>query len=282
MSDRGAALLRLAPLALLALLAAAWLVPVVGGLRLASAGDVAASEWRDAVDALPSDPIVLVGYDPDLGTFAEIRPTVRVALADLLNRDARLVFVSLTPEGRALALAELDRLARAETNPTRRLDLGFRPGAEAALVALVSDPLVPSGSEGALARTVAAEGMDGVDAVLVVGGNDLGPRSWVEQVQPRVDGLPILAIAPTSLLPELQPYTETGQLEALLATPRDGAAYRDAADLGSLERLRESPEVPVAAVAIGIVVAIAVLGQAWGTRLASQLRGGAQEPGDAG
>ena len=283
MSDRGQLLVRLAPLALVVVLAAAWLLPAVGGLRLASADESASSRWTAALDALPPDPVVLVGFDPDLGTFAEVRPTVRAALADLLNRDARLVFVSLTPEGRALGLAELDRLARAETNPTRRLDLGFRPGAEAALVALAHDPQVPAGADGGLARIVADEGIGAFDAALVVGGNDLGPRSWVEQLQPRVDGLMLLAIAPTSLLPELQPYTETGQLAALLATPRDGAAYRSQADLGALERLRETPELPVAAVAIGLVAAIVVLGQAWGTRLAGQLRGAGHEPGgDAG
>ena len=279
MNDRGRLVARLAPVALLVLLAAAWLLPTFGGLRLASADASVSSRWIAALDALPPNPVVLVGFDPDLGTFAEIRPTVRVALADLLNRDARLVFVSLTPEGRALGLAEIDRLARAETNPTRRLDLGFRPGAEAALVALARDPQVPATAEGGLARTVSDEGIGAFDAALVVGGNDIGPRSWVEQLQPRVDGLPLLAIAPTSLLPELQPYTETGQLAALLATPRDGAAYRSQAELGPLERLREAPELPAAAVAVGLVVAIVVLGHAWGTRLAVQLRGASHEPG---
>ena len=51
-------------------------------------------------DDLPAGPLVLVGFDPDLGTYAEVRPTVRTALADLLDRDARLAFISLTPEGR--------------------------------------------------------------------------------------------------------------------------------------------------------------------------------------
>lgn len=278
MNDRRRLLTRLAPIGLVALLAVAWLVPG-GGLRFASGDDTVASRWTAALEALPDDPTVLVGFDGDLGTYAEVRPTVRTALADLLARDARLVFVSLTPEGRALALAELDRLARGEANPTRLLDLGFRPGSEAALVALTRNLAVPDTAEGALARTVAGEGIAAMDAALVVGGNDLGPRSWVEQVSPRVDGLPILAIAPTTLLPELEPLAETGQLAALLATPRDGAAYREVAELGNLDRFRETPEPRPTVLLVGMLVAVVVLGQAWAARVAAQARAVDRDPG---
>jgi hypothetical protein len=117
-------------------------------------------------------------------------------------------------------------------------------------------------AEGALGLRIAAGGFAEVEAILVVGGNDLGPRSWVEQVLPRVGDVPILAVAPTILLPELQPYVATGQLAALVATPRDGAAYRQAADLGTGARL-VSPEDPsVAALLLGVLVAVLVLGQA--------------------
>jgi hypothetical protein len=278
MNDRRRLLARLAPIGLVALLAVAWLVPG-GGLRFASSDDTVASRWTAALDALPDDPTVLVGFDGDLGTYAEVRPTVRTALADLLARDARLVFVSLTPEGRALALAELDRLARGEANPTRLLDLGFLPGSEAALVALTRNLAVPDTAEGTLARSVAGEGIAAMDAALVVGGNDLGPRSWVEQVIPRVDDLPILAIAPTTLLPELEPLAETGQLAALLATPRDGAAYREVAELGNLDRFRETPEPRPMVLLVGMLVAVVVLGQAWAARVAAQAKAIDRDPG---
>jgi hypothetical protein len=279
MSERARLAARLAPIGLVGLLAVAWLAPAGGGLRFAAGDEAVAAAWTDAFDALPDEPLVLVGFDADFGTYAEVRPTVRTALADLLNRDARLVFVSLTPEGRALALGELARLARGEANPTRLLDLGFRPGSEAALVALTRDLAVPDDAEGTLARTVAAEGIGVFDAALVVGGNDLGPRSWVEQVRPRVDDLPILAIAPTSLLPELQPLAETGQVSALIATPRDGAAYRELAELGNLDRFRETPEPQPIVFLVGMLAAILVLGQAWAARLASLTRAAERDAG---
>lgn len=263
---------RLAPALLVLLLAAATLLPLDEALRLESGDEAVAEHWTDALEALPTDADVLVGFDPDLGTYPEIRPTVRTLLADLLARQARLAFVSLTPEGRALALAEMDRLDRLGANASRMADFGFVPGAESGLVLLtraLPDPIV----EEPVARRLTDEGMDGMEAILVVGGNDFGPRSWVEQVAPRVGDIPILAVAPTVLLPELQPYVATGQLEALAATPRDGAAYRAAATLGSAERFAPTEDPSAAALLLGLLVAVVVLGHGLVTGL---LRAGAE------
>src|SRR6188508_2432121 len=136
MTERARRLWRLAPVLLVIALAVAWQVPDVGWLDLASPDAEVAERMTAALDALGEEPRVLVGVDADIGTYAETRPTVRALLADLLARDARLAFVSLTAEGRALASAELARLDRLEANPARLLDLGFIPGAEAGLVDL--------------------------------------------------------------------------------------------------------------------------------------------------
>ena len=108
MIERAGRLSWLAPAGLLVLLALA-LVPTADVVRLAGS-PAAADEMTAVLDELPPDALVLVGFDPDLGTYAEVRPTVRVLLEDLLARDARLAIVSLTAEGRALAIAERARL----------------------------------------------------------------------------------------------------------------------------------------------------------------------------
>jgi hypothetical protein len=213
----------------------------------------------EVVDELPPDALVLVGFDPDLGTYAEIRATVRVLLDDLLERDARLALVSLTPEGRALAIAERARLMTGGVAAERLVDVGFVPGAEAALVSLAGE--IGQGIGGLPAEPVALG--------LVVGGNDIGPRSWVEQLAPRVDGLALAAVAPSVLLPEVRPYLESGQLRALLATPRDGAAYRDLADPAPGDAAVDPAPL---AVLVGMLVAIGVLGAAVVSRLGVALR----------
>ncbi|MGH2446962.1 MAG: hypothetical protein ACRDGD_13125 [Candidatus Limnocylindria bacterium] len=278
MSERRRLIARLMPVGLLGILALALVAPSTSWADLAAADRTRAGELVERLDALPDAPTVVVGFDPDLGTYAEIRPTVRVLIAELLARDARLAIVSLTPEGRVLALAELDRLGRAEANHARMLDLGFIAGAEAALVEL--SRRIESGDPGSIARTLEAEGLAGADAALVIGGNDLGPRSWVEQVLPRVPGLSIIAVAPTVLLPELVPYLASGQLDALLGTPADGAAYRALADVGSLERLAADRAPASLAVLVGLAIAIIVLGQALAGPVLGSVR--TARRGDAG
>ena len=265
----------LAPLLLVLALAVAWLAPELSWLRLAAPDPEAADRMTATLDALGPEPLVLVGFDGDIGTYAEIRPTVRALLADLLARDARIAFVSLTAEGRALASAELARLGRGEANPARLLDLGFVSGAEAGLVDLTRGIRLRLAEQtGAFARDVSARGMGAFDAVAVIGGNDLGPRSWIEQVAPRIGGVPFVAVTPTVLLPEVLPYLAGGSLQAVLGTPRDGAAYRQTLDLGNLERLVERPGPRPLPVLVGMLVAVAVLGQALGARAAGSLRAG--------
>ena len=272
MIERARGLSRAAPILLIVALAITWLIPDAGWLRAATTESEGAERMTSELDALVDEPLVLIGFDADVGTYAEIRPTVRALLADLLARDGRLAFVSLTAEGRALASAEIARLGRGEANPTRLLDLGFIPGAEAGLVDLTRDIRVDGGDDGVFAREVEGAGIAAVDAILVVGGNDLGPRSWVEQVIPRIDDVPLLTVTPTVLLPEVQPYLAGGQLAAGLITPRDGAAYRQVLELGNLERLIEPTEPRQLPILVGMLIAVAVLGQALGSRTLARVR----------
>lgn len=272
MIERTRRLWRLAPALLVLALAVAWQLPEMGWLRLSAPDPTMAARMTTALDDLGAEPRVLVGFDADIGTYAEIRPTVRALLADLLARDARLAFVSLTAEGRALGSAELARFGREEANPTRLLDLGFIPGAEAGLVDLTRSIRLPGDADGAFAREVEVAGIGAFGAVVVIGGNDLGPRSWIEQVAPRIAEVPFVAVTPSVLLPEVQPYLATGGLAAVLGTPRDGAAYRERLSLGNLERLAEPAEPRSLPVFIGMLIAVAVLGQALGARALDYLR----------
>jgi hypothetical protein len=248
--------------ALLLLALSLALLPTTELLRLAGSVD-AADGMIEVVDELPPDSLVLVGFDADLGTYAEIRPTVRTLLADLLEHGVRLAFVSLTPEGRALAIAERARLLAAGVAVERLIDSGFVPGAEAAIVSLAG--AMAGGGD----RMVTGLPDEPFALGVIVGGNDIGPRSWVEQLEPRIPDLELVAVAPSVLLPELTPYLESEQLRALLATPRDGAAYRAStapADLG------EIGGPPPLAVLVGMLVAAAVLGFAVVAHLGDALR----------
>lgn len=271
MTDRLGLALRAAPLALVLLLALAWLAPAPSALDPSGGRGAAAARVTATLDDLPDAPVVVVGFDPDIGTYPEIRPAVRTLLGDLLEREATLVVVSLTPEGRALFVSELGRLDAVGADPEggRIVDLGFVPGAEAALVALSrSAPVGDATPE--LGVQLDASGFSVADLVVVVGGNDLGPRTWVEQALPRIGAPPAIAVAPTVLLPELLPYVESGQIDGLVGTPVESAAYRAAAgDGGSAAADRPVDRL---ALLVGMLVALGALAQALGARFVPSLR----------
>ncbi|HEX6129075.1 MAG TPA: hypothetical protein VF071_08660 [Candidatus Limnocylindria bacterium] len=216
------------PLLLLGTLALSMLLePAVPGglLEVANPDASAAERVSDAFDGLPDDPLVLVAMDPDLGTYPEIRDTVRAALDQLRTRGALLALVSYTMEGRAVAAAEVERLRAAGASADRVADLGFVAGAEAGLVLSVTDLGAREGGDLASGFSLLGGGIAATDMVLVVGGVDIGPRTWVEQVATRVPELPLVAIVPTFMQPEVAPYLRSGQLQGLIATVRDAAAF---------------------------------------------------------
>ena len=248
-------------IALLLLIAGAVLIgPSLGGAPLALANpDQRAVDAVDAVFAgLPQQSLVLVAMDADLGTYPEIRPATHAVLTDLQAHGAGIAFVSVSVEGRALAVAELDRLRRQGAADDRLLDLGFVSGAEAGMVRLVDAALRP-GMSGSMAALIAQRGggIGAFDCIVVVGGADIGPRSWVEQIGTRLPSVPMVAIAPTFAQPELAPYVRSGQLAALLATTRDDAAYVDRIGASAAE---DQPPSTLAML-VGMLVALVVLGR---------------------
>jgi hypothetical protein len=248
-------------LLLLALLTGASLVPQGGsGLRLASPDRSHVDQFHAAISSLPKGALVLVAIDADLGTYPEMRQATRAALADLAAHAARLAVVSFTPDGRAIAAAELSRLARLGGGAPP-LDLGYLAGAEAGLVRGISS-IVPASASGAIADAIRARGggIGSFEMALIVSGSDISARSWVEQVGPRVPALSMIAIAPTFLDPELEPYLRSGQLAGLLATLREGVAYADKITAGS--GAGRGPTPAPLPMLVGLLAALVVLAQA--------------------
>ncbi len=271
----------LAPLVLVALVAAAWSLPTLPFLALGGGPtSEAGNDLHVAIGALPDQPLVIVDMDPDLGTYPEIRYATRATLADLFAVGARIAMVSFSPEGRAIAISEIARLRDAGAGEDRLVDLGFRSGGEAALVQLAGQVIATDVDGGASpvldALAARGGGLGAFDLAVVVGGGEMSPRSWIEQVEPRVPGLEVAAVTPTFLLPEMQPYRDAGQLVALAGTLPEGVAYGTSVAAGGTTsgpgRVPEGPPSDTAILA-GMLVALGVLVESAAGTLLSGLRG---------
>ncbi|MFN2484950.1 MAG: hypothetical protein ABR509_08530 [Candidatus Limnocylindria bacterium] len=232
-------------LALLAAVAGAVLLTSAGTyLPLGDRGRAAAEDFLGVVGSLPAGSSVLVAFDADAGTYPEIVYATRSVIRRFELARHEMAFVSFTPEGRALAVGELDRLSRdADLGDAQIRDLGYRAGAEAAL-----------------ARSIGELDVASFDLILLIGGIDLGPRAWVEQVQPRLsdEAEPqMVAIAPSFLLPELEPYRASGQLAAVLDNPRDALTLAGAAAPDDVDSALRLPSE--AAILVGLLGALGIL-----------------------
>lgn len=249
-------------LALLSFLGVAFLLPSIDLSSANGPAGTAGAELQAAIARVPPGAAVLVDLDADLGTYPEIRYASRAVLAELLRGNVPIAVVSFSPEGRAIAVAEIARLRELGAGPDRLTDLGFRSGGEPALVQLAGNGIGPDVS-GPLADAIRGRGgLADFGLAVVIGGGEIGPRSWVEQVQPRLPKLPIAAITPTFLLPEVQPYRGSGQLVALVDTLPGGIAYGEqtAAEGPSSGPGAFTERVPNgAAILFGMLVAIGIL-----------------------
>jgi hypothetical protein len=273
LGGEAAARLRLAAPALLLLVllvVASLLSAGISGLELASPDRSRVDQLRAAIADLPDGALVLIAFDADLGTYPEIRAATRAAIDDLATHGAQLAIVSFTPEGRAIATAERERMARVGSAGVPA-DLGFVAGSEAGLVRSVAS-IVPAAAAGPVVEAIrqGGGGIGAFDMVLIVSGSDLSARSWVEQVGTRLPKLSMVSIAPTFLDPELEPYLRSGQLTALVATVREGVAFAEAvsgasgASSGSIVG-----SLPMLA---GMLAALGVLAEAASRRLSRRGR----------
>jgi hypothetical protein len=194
--------------------------------------------FRAQVTKLPADAVVIVSFDFSPATEAEMGPLAEIILRDLLESQARVVAVSLRPEGAALAQRLLDRFEDEYPYGQRTLNLGYLPGQMAgvrSLAFLSSAPLFQN-----WARTMEdypawqdVGGLGDVALIVDVADNPLAVRWWVEQMGPgTLVDRPMVAAVSSAADPSVRPYynqidPKAGQLLGLVSGVTGAAAYEN-------------------------------------------------------
>jgi hypothetical protein len=153
----------------------------------------AAMDLYEQIDALEAGAPVLVAFDYDPSAMGEMDVVAKTIIGHLMDRDARIMVVSLLPAGAATAQKMLDELARdgagySGSYGQRYANLGYLPG-QAAGVRLLGQSLRtarPTDFHGQpLAELPVADGLNGVqDFALII---ELAAaqdtlRWWIEQI----------------------------------------------------------------------------------------------------
>ncbi len=203
----------------LVLLLSAWLPLVIPGLvpplpdrfppELVAANQV--------VNQLPDHPAVLVAVDYSPAWKAEMEATAAPLVDHLMVRGARLALISTQPTGPALAehLIHQTLAEHAYAEGQQYVNLGYLSGGTAALQRLALDPpgAAPWSIQGYAAwRAAPLQGLARLadfDLVVVIADDPDVARAWIEQVQPLLEGTPLIMAVSAQAEPLVRPYYES-------------------------------------------------------------------------
>jgi hypothetical protein len=194
-------------------------------------------DLHGAIESLASGDPVLVAFDYDPASSGEMDMIAKALIGHVMDKDAKVVVVSLLPAGPATAQAVLDELAidrpaYAEGYGEHYANLGYLPGQAAGvrLLGLSVETALPRDFYGTpLSDLPMMQGLDSArDFGLIV---ELSAaqetlRWWIEQVGTPY-GVPLGAGASAAVLPIARPYyeTESRQLVGLVGGVFDAVTY---------------------------------------------------------
>ncbi|MGA9347505.1 MAG: zinc-ribbon domain-containing protein [Anaerolineae bacterium] len=261
------------------LIALAVIVPLILGTHwFGSSGNpasVGTTEFYEFIEALPSDSVVLVAYDYDPATAAEMTLQAEAIVHHLMERDLRIVAVSLFPAGPGIAQEMLDEAASEHGYQYGEdyINLGYLPDQPASLRAFVSRPA--SGRDYRQGRAVAgfsiAQDVHHIqDIVLIIelaGGQDT-LRWWVEQVGSPYS-VQMVAGVTASLEPNARPYHHSGQLSGLISGLPGAAEYERLSDRpgGAMDSLDSQSLAHLAIVGLIVLGNLGYMITRWRKRL---------------
>jgi hypothetical protein len=193
---------------------------------------------RAEIIKLPTDAVVVVSFDYSPATEAEMDPLADIVVRDLLSRQARVVAVSLQPEGAAMAQRLLARFEAEYPSGQRTLNLGYLPGQTVgvrnlAFLSTASLFQVERKSMGDYPAWQDVSGLGDVALIVDVADNPLAVRWWVEQVGPGTEAnRPLIAAVSAAADPTVRPYynalnPRAGQLRGLVSGVAGAAAYEN-------------------------------------------------------
>lgn len=185
------------------------------------------AEAYAVIDALPADTTVLMLWEYDAATAAELDLVALPLVSHLLTRQIQPLIVSQLPGGPATADRLFTRAVtglRADTTFHFTVDrelyvnAGYLPGGAALLSFVAQDPnraLVRHSPVAPIAAPLAS-GTAAPALTLVVAAQAEAVQQWLEQGQP-LQERPTVAFTSASADPILRPYLASGQLSGLVS-----------------------------------------------------------------
>jgi hypothetical protein len=185
------------------IVAVAVLVPILLGSRWSEENMTvggSTTAMYETIERLPPGAVVLVSQDYDPGAAGEMLPQARAVLHHLLERGARVINVSLTPEGARLSQQVYDAVAGDYGYGTGEgyQMLGYVVGVEAGPRSVIEGLLTGGWSD-------LVDDVGDIALIVEFSGTPEYLRLWLEQVQGPY-GIPMVAGVSATADPFARPY----------------------------------------------------------------------------
>jgi hypothetical protein len=204
--------LRILRIVIALILIAALATPLIGGFSILPANMPIAPETQaffQTINQMDLSKPVLLAVDYEPGQAGEMRPGSVAVLQHLMQKNAKILVVSTIPTGPAIGaalLADAQLKVPAYSLSDRVVSVGYLPGGPLAMQELTSR-----------ADLLGLPSLSNYSAVIVLTENIDTLRAWVEQIQPGLGSTPLLMVVSAQAAPLALPYTDSGQIQGLVA-----------------------------------------------------------------
>jgi hypothetical protein len=193
------------------------------------------NQTSQLVNALTPIDTVLLAFDYQPGLAGEMEASASAVVDHIMLRGAKLVLVSTSPTGPALAERFIREVEGTHqyVSGTQYINLGYIPGGVSGLASFARNPqwVTPNTMDGVLAwQTELLQNVSRLSdfaLVLVLTDDPNIARGWIEQVNPQLGSTPMAAVVSAQVEPMIRPYADNqqAQLRGLVSGLTGGAAY---------------------------------------------------------
>ena len=192
-------------------------------------------QTRNLVNSLSLDDTALIAFDYEPGLAGEMEAAAAAVVDHMMLKGAKLVLVSTSPTGPALAERFINDVQgnHGYISGSQYVNLGYVPGGVTGLGAFARTPqwVFPDTLNGEPAweteplKNVAR--ISDFALVVLITDNPNTARAWVEQVNPELGAVPLVALVSAQAEPMVRPYfdNQQTQIDGLVSGLTGGAAY---------------------------------------------------------
>ncbi len=216
--------------------------PLLYPLNISDRISPEAVKFKALVDSIPAGAVVMVSFDHEASTIAEVRPLATVLVRHLFSRDIKIIGLSLFAEGTAIGNQVLSLVAEefGKKYGDDWVFLGFRPQYQAAILGMGESitnvfprDYYRNGTD-TLPLLKEISNYSKIAMVVSVADGDLG-YAWVDYAHTRY-GARVSAMLTAVMVASYMPLYASGQLAGLVNGLKGAADY---------ERLLEKPGAAV-------------------------------------